>query len=63
MLLRAVVIAYENQGLSISDQDEGGGVACLPCTMLGSGLAGKQGDLKAFSGGNTGGHKHKASDK
>jgi hypothetical protein len=54
MLLRAVVIAYENQGLSISDQDEGGGVACLPAS---------RGDLKAFSGGNTGGHKHKASDK
>jgi hypothetical protein len=42
MLLRAVVIAYENQGPSISDQDEGGGVACLPCTILGSGPADKQ---------------------
>jgi hypothetical protein len=26
MLLQAVVIAYENRGLSISDQEEGGGV-------------------------------------
>jgi len=30
-LLRAVVIVYENYGLSISDQVEGGGVARLPC--------------------------------
>jgi len=41
-------MAYENQGLSISDQDEGGGVACLPCTILGSGPAGKQGGFESI---------------